>query len=131
MPTATLDRPVRSARPVPAPPVRPRAAAHRPASRVVVLRRRRVAALVFTVAALFGAVRAVAAFGAGPASGTERRPPVHVVQPGETVWSIAETLAPGADTRSVVRRILKLNGGSAELEVGQRLVLPDGLLPGG
>ena len=82
------------------------------------------------VAALLGAVRAVAAFGVGPASGTERRPPIHVVQPGETVWSIAESLDAG-DVRGLVRRIAKLNGGSTELQVGQRLVLPEGVPSGG
>lgn len=124
MTTTTVARPAHS--------LTPRAPHVRPVKRrSVVLRRRRVAALVFTVAALFGAVRAVAAFGAGPASGTERRPAVHVVQPGDTVWSIAQQLAPDNDTRSVVRRILKLNGGSAELQVGQRLVLPEGLASGG
>ena len=87
-------------------------------------RRRRVAALVFSVAALLGAVRAVAAFGAGPASGVERRPAIHVVQPGETLWSIASQLRPGGDTRSLVRTLAKLNGG-ASLAVGQRLVLPE------
>ena len=88
-------------------------------------RRRRVAALVFTFAALFGAVRAVAAFGAGPASGTERRPATHLVQPGETLWSIAHALKPTGDVRGLVNRLVQLNGGTA-LQVGQRLVLPPG-----
>jgi hypothetical protein len=87
-------------------------------------RRRRVAVLVFSVAALLGAVRAVAAFGAGPASGTERRPAIHVVQPGETLWSIAGALRPSGDVRGLVRTLARLNGGSS-LQVGQRLVLPD------
>ena len=104
-----------------------RPVSHRPAVRrsaVRRFRRRRVGALVFSAAALFGAVRAVAAFGAGPASGTERRPAIHVVQPGETLWSIAGALRPSGDVRSLVRALARLNGG-ASLQVGQRLVLPD------
>ena len=110
-------------------PVSHRSASCRPPARR--FRRRRVgalvfsvAALVFSVAALLGAVRAVAAFGAGPASGTERRPAIHVVQPGETLWSIAGALRPSGDVRGLVRTLARLNGGSS-LQVGQRLVLPD------
>jgi hypothetical protein len=89
------------------------------------VRRRVVAALVVTVVLVGGAVRAVAAFGVGPASGTERRPAVHVVEAGETLWSIAQSLQPGGDTVRLVHRLMKLNGG-ADLQIGQRLVLPGG-----
>ena len=120
--------------PVVAAPGREKAPVRRPspAGRPVSMRqrRRRVAVLVFTVAALLGAVRAVAAFGAGPASGIERRPAVHIVQPGETLWSVARSLRPSGDVRGLVRQLEKLNGGSS-LAVGQRLVLPDGLPAGG
>lgn len=128
MPVA-VDLPVRPSRPSPATVAAASASARRASRRGAVLRRRRVAALVFSVAALLGAVRAVAAFGAGPASGSERRPPIHVVQPGETLWSIAESLDPG-DVRGLVRRLAKLNGGD-ELKIGQRLVLPEGSPSGG
>ena len=87
------------------------------------VRRRVVAALVVTAVLVGGAIRAVAAFGVGPASGTERRPAVHVVEPGETMWSIAQSLQPGGDTAKLVHRLMKLNGG-ADLQIGQRLVLP-------
>ena len=109
-------------------PARRHVAPRRRASASV--RRRRVAVLVFTAAALLGAVRAVAAFGAGPASGIERRPTIHVVQPGETLWSVAQSLRPTGDVRGLVRQLEKLNGGSS-LAVGQRLVLPDGASAGG
>ena len=48
---------------------------------------------------------------------------VHIVQPGETLWEIALTLAPDADPRATVDALVERNG-DAPLEVGQRLVLP-------
>jgi hypothetical protein len=48
--------------------------------------------------------------------------PVHVVQAGDTLWSIARTLHPDGDVRPLVDRLVELNGGD-HLEVGQVLVL--------
>lgn len=45
-----------------------------------------------------------------------------VVQPGDTVWSIAESLAAGDDVRPIVDAIVDANG-SAALEAGDRLVV--------
>ena len=47
---------------------------------------------------------------------------VYVVQPGDTVWTIARKLDPNGDPRAVVDRIVELNGGAA-LQPGQRLRL--------
>jgi hypothetical protein len=47
---------------------------------------------------------------------------VYVVQPGDTIWSIAHDLDPSGDARALVDRIVALNGGAA-LEPGQRLRL--------
>ncbi|HEU0088969.1 MAG TPA: LysM peptidoglycan-binding domain-containing protein [Pseudonocardiaceae bacterium] len=46
---------------------------------------------------------------------------------GETVWDVAQRVAPGSDPRAVVERIRQLNGmsGSA-VQPGQRLQVPDG-----
>jgi Tfp pilus assembly protein FimV len=46
-----------------------------------------------------------------------------VVQPGDTIWSLAARAAPGADPRPVVDAIVEANGG-AQLVPGQRLELP-------
>ena len=46
----------------------------------------------------------------------------YVVEPGDTVWSIAAALAPDADPRPLVDEIVDANGG-ASLDVGQRLEL--------
>ena len=61
-----------------------------------------------------------AAAGAGPSGG----PPVatYLVQPGDTLWSIAEALGVHG-VAGFVDEVAELNGG-ASLEVGQLLVLP-------
>ena len=51
--------------------------------------------------------------------------PTVVVQPGDTLWSIAAAAAPGVDVRITVDRIVALNG-SAPIVVGQELELPAG-----
>lgn len=50
-------------------------------------------------------------------------PPEVVVRPGDTLWSIAEAVAPDVDVRITVDRLVELNGGQP-LVVGQRLTLP-------
>jgi Tfp pilus assembly protein FimV len=68
-------------------------------------------------------VRNPAAYGAAGQSVPARS--VYVVQPGDTLWSIAHDLDPSGDTRAMVDRLVSLNGGAA-LEPGQRLRLSDG-----
>jgi nucleoid-associated protein YgaU len=47
-----------------------------------------------------------------------------VVAPGDTLWSIAERVAPQRDPRTVVTRIRELNGlGSGDVHAGQTLLL--------
>ena len=44
---------------------------------------------------------------------------------GQSLWSIAEELAPQADPREVVADIVSLNQlGSADVEAGERIALP-------
>ncbi len=95
-----------------------------------VYRRRRLVALAVVLlltAAVLVLANAVLARTAGggtpaPVAGTSS-PSVHVVQPGDTLWSIARELQPGGDVRLTVDRLAELNGG-APLVVGQRLELP-------
>ena len=115
------------------------------------LRRRRLmvllAALTTAVLLVVAASRAAATFRDVPASVPERRPvpalanaassanggaaaPAvrraasgYVVQPGDTLWSIARRLQPEGDIRPLVDRLVDLNGG-ADLAVGQRLPIP-------
>lgn len=100
-------------------------------SATVTLRRRRARLLVLVLVAVLAlawwAARSEAAFGGVPASAPERRltPPTstYLVQPGDTLWTVARQLQPEGDVRSLVRKLVTLNDG-AELEVGQVLVVP-------
>jgi Tfp pilus assembly protein FimV len=67
-------------------------------------------------------VRQPSAYGASGQSVPPRA--VYVVQPGDTIWSIAHDLDPSGDPRATVDRIVALNG-SAALQPGQRLRLSD------
>ena len=104
------------------------------AQRAVYRRRRLLAltlALVVVVAVTLLATAAVAriAGGApsaagGPSSGVAAAAPTVVVQPGDTLWSIAAAVAPDADVRITVDQLIALNG-SSPIVPGQELVLPD------
>jgi nucleoid-associated protein YgaU len=102
--------------------------------------RRRITALLVVVLALAGlvfigtrAVDQVVSWSARPtlsaphqveSSGTGSGAPddVYVVEPGDTLWSIAERLAPDEDPRPIVHRLAERAGGSV-LRPGQRLSL--------
>ena len=111
------------------------------ARQITYRRRRVVAALValgLVVALTLLAIAALARIAGGtpsPAAG-ELSPtsaaaaraagvaaPTVVVQPGDTLWSIAAAVAPGTDVRITVDRIAALNG-NAPIVVGQQLDLP-------
>ncbi|MDQ1423150.1 MAG: hypothetical protein QOD72_648 [Acidimicrobiaceae bacterium] len=57
-------------------------------------------------------------------AGDETHASLYVVQPGDTIWSIARKLDPSGDPRALVDRIASLNRGAA-LQPGQRLRLTD------
>jgi hypothetical protein len=102
-----------------------------------VYRRRRVVALILAVAfvvvamaGLQGLLRPLTGTPDGrPLSAVDASTPVPagtetlLVQPGETLWTIARQLQPTGDVRPVVDELAALNGG-AGLEAGQLLVLP-------
>lgn len=47
------------------------------------------------------------------------------VMPGDTLWAIAEDIAPSADPRTVISEIQKLNAlANGSLQVGQQLAVP-------
>ena len=83
-----------------------------------------VLALLVAVAAavlLTGGASALAGTGGSAAPAAERV----TVQPGETLWQIAERTAPGTDPRETIQRILDVNGlQTAEVQAGTALRLP-------
>jgi nucleoid-associated protein YgaU len=86
-------------------------------------RRGRVLAFVVLAIAVY------AAFGLGRASAGGASSPTHatsvVVQPGDSLWTIAVRALPGSDPRDVVGELRSINHlSSADLAVGQRLRLP-------
>lgn len=111
MSTATLDRPAAVVRSVP----------------VRLTRRGRVLLLFVLAAALtvLVTVGQAAITQAGP--GGEPVAPLGVtrVEAGETLWALAQRIAPDRDPREVVAQIRELNGmDSSMLQVGQQLLLP-------
>ena len=47
------------------------------------------------------------------------------VKPGDTLWSIAESIAPSGDRRSLVADIVEINNlKSPELQAGQKIYIP-------
>ncbi|MGH3881785.1 MAG: LysM peptidoglycan-binding domain-containing protein [Pseudonocardiaceae bacterium] len=65
--------------------------------------------------------------GQPPGPGVPAQTAVIQVGAGETVWDVAQRVAPKSDQRAVVERIRQLNGlaGSA-VQPGQQLQVPDG-----
>jgi hypothetical protein len=114
-------------------PTRPPVRVGRRISQAPVYRRRRalvlagLATLVVVVVLLAGAISARLAGGGHPSSAVGAPSRIAsqewIVQPGDTLWSIAAVLAPEADPRATVDRLVDANG-DEPLEVGQHLVLP-------
>lgn len=86
----------------------------RPAPRVspATFRRRRLAVLLGVVAVVFMVGRAGAALGGESLTTPGRAPSVtrYVVQPGDTLWSVAHRLSPGSDPREVIDTLTKVRG---------------------
>jgi len=99
--------------------------------RLRLTRRGRIVLTVLAVLVVCGlfVAGASAAQASGPASahggpGAAERV---VVQPGDTLWSIAQSAAPNADARTVVQEILQANRlTTANITAGQRLWVPHG-----
>ncbi|MDQ1583227.1 MAG: hypothetical protein QOF36_1281 [Microbacteriaceae bacterium] len=99
-----------------------------PATRLHLTRRGRVvfttmAAVPFVVGALFFAVNS----GGAVASNTTSTVQFHyvTVQAGQSLWSIAASLAPQADPRDVIAAVVSLNQmQSTVVTPGERLAIP-------
>jgi hypothetical protein len=99
-------RPVGTRRPHPAP------ARRRHRADAAVYRRRRFVAGAVVAGVLVAAGHAGAALGGTSLAPAERAPQVVtvVVEPGDTLWSVAERLAPGRDPRPVVDALVRARG---------------------
>ena len=83
-----------------------------------------VAAVPLAVGIAFAAISGGSAMASGEQTATATFATV-TVMPGDTLWSIAEGIAPEADPRDVIGDITRLNllrGG--ELQIGQELAIP-------
>lgn len=93
--------------------------------RVVFLRRRVLVAalLAVMVGPWVGPLRdAVSGAAAGPVPVSRG---TYLVRPGDTLWTIAERLAPGEDPRPLVRAIVQVNDLDAgALEAGVTITIP-------
>jgi Tfp pilus assembly protein FimV len=120
-------RPARTPRPrlVPSPPPSARPAARPVRQAPEVYRRRRMAvlALVTVLGTVLLLVAGQVRHADADLDGPPPVPEVYVVQPGDTLWSIAAEVAPDVDRRDVVAQLDDAAGGS-ELVPGQRIELP-------
>ena len=99
-------------------------AARRPG---VHLTRRGRALLVLVFAAILLGMFSLGRVSLYAADSAEPRPTLEhtVVQPGDTLWSIAQRVAPESDPRQIVDQLRRLNHlKSSAVSVGQDLVLP-------
>ncbi len=95
---------------------------YRPATRTVYLRRRVIAVLLGMVLMVVMA-QAGAALGGSTLAAPERSPAVlehTIVRPGDSLWSVAQRLAPGEDPRPVVDALEQARHGAA-LVPGERV----------
>ena len=90
-----------------------------------VYRRRRLVVMALLVLALSCVVLLAGRVGQADAEldGSAPAAPVYVVQPGDTLWSIAADLDPGNDPRELVGWLTDSAGGT-DLVPGQRIELP-------
>ena len=111
--------------------------ARRTATTAATYRRRRLVAAAVAVALILATAWVLGALGGGPLTASERgtgasavelpMQPVSrattVVQPGDTLWSIARELQPEGDVRPLVDALAAQRNGRA-LQVGETIVLP-------
>ena len=96
-----------------------------PASGVRLTRRGRLVVVAVLVGVLFAAFSLGRVGAEGSGSTAPDVTTVVTVAPGDTLWGVAQRIAPGQDPRPVVDQIRELNDlDSGGLRVGQQLVLP-------
>jgi hypothetical protein len=103
-------------------------AASRPRTRLRITRRGRAAlATVIALPLALGTTAAVLNGGGAVATDTASTAEFTYVEvdAGDSLWSLAEEIAPQADPREVIAAIERLNGlPSADVQAGERLAIP-------
>ena len=103
-------------------------AAGAPRTRLRITRRgRAVLASAIAVPLVLGTAAAVLNGGGAVATGTAPTAEFTYVEveAGQSLWSLAETIAPQADPREVIADVVQLNGlPSADVQPGERLAIP-------
>ncbi len=85
------------------------------------------AALLVTIVLLIASGAAQATSHPVSARAAEQNLAQVVVRPGQSLWSVAESADPNADTRVVIQQIIELNGLTSDaVFAGQRLWVPRG-----
>jgi len=92
-------------------------------------RGRRVVAGLAALPAVAGIVAALVVGGGAAFAARDAGAPVHfrtvTVEPGQSLWSVAEEVAPQADPRDVVDSIVRLNAlDGVTVDPGQELAIP-------
>ncbi len=96
----------------------------RPSARVYAVRRLVAAGLVLALLFVVGQMVASSMTTTPAYPSVLQGASVHIVQPGESLWSIAQHERPHADMAQLVDELLRLNG-SSTIRVGQELILPN------
>lgn len=99
--------------------------AHRPArsQTVQVYRRRRMAVVAAVVFALASVLFVSGAFATQPTpANLQTVPRTHVVEAGDTLWSIAREYVPSGNISNLVHEMARVNG--VDIEVGQIIRIP-------
>lgn len=114
---------------------RPALAARVPATRLrLTARGRRVVAALASTPVVIALSVVILSSGGALASNENGAPAgafAHVtVMPGDTLWSIAQEVAPGVDPRDVVDEIVRLNAlSSGAVEAGESIAIPQQYAP--
>jgi LysM repeat protein len=95
----------------------------RPSARVYAVRRLVAAGLALALLFVVGQMVASSLTATPAQPSISQGTSVHIVQPGESLWSIAQQERPHADMAQLVDQLLRLNG-SSTIRVGQELILP-------
>ena len=96
-------------------------------ARLRITARGRAVLLALVAAPLVAVLLMLALNGGGATATLDAGAPAQVVmiEPGQSLWSLAESIAPGADPRDVIEELVAFNRlGSADVWAGQQIAIP-------